>query len=131
MLRIYTASKLGKAAFWREMHAQNPDVYFHARWLKHNTIGTADSPENARRFWIEDVEDVISADYCVVYAEAEEHLRGALFEAGVAVATGVPVIVVGKHPDYGTWQFHPLVNRLDDWVAFNAFVKQELARRCQ
>jgi hypothetical protein len=45
----------------------------------------------------------------LVYAEDGEHLRGALIEAGMAIALGKRVIVVGDHPDFGTWQHHPNV----------------------
>ena len=29
----------------------------------------------------------------------------------MAIAYGVPVIVIGEHPFYGTWQYHPGVTR--------------------
>ncbi|MFA9261732.1 MAG: hypothetical protein ACEQSB_00005, partial [Undibacterium sp.] len=58
-----------------------------------------------------DHEDVSTADCVIVYAEKGEHLRGALVEAGIALALKVPVMVIGDHPDYGTWQYHPGVIR--------------------
>lgn len=45
----------------------------------------------------------------LVYAEEGEHLRGALVEAGMAIALGKTVLVIGDHPDFGTWQHHPKV----------------------
>lgn len=117
MLRVYTASKLGAAQVWHDIQATWPEIYCHARWLKHNKLGTPDSPEMAKSFWIEDEEDVRSADVLVVLGRQGEHLRGALVEAGIAIASGIPVIVVGEHSDYGTWQYHPGVRRvvnLDD-----------------
>lgn len=112
MLRIYFASKLRHAAKWRKLCAESSDFIAHARWLKHNTLGTADTSENAREFWGQDEQDVRDADVVIVYAEAQDHLRGALVEAGIAVASGVPVIVVGDHADYGTWQYHAGVRRV-------------------
>lgn len=111
MIRIYFASKLKHAPRWRTLCAESDQFIAHARWLKHNTLGTEDSPRNARRFWVEDVQDVLTADAVIVYAEGDDHLRGALIEAGAAIASGIRVYVVGKHPDYGTWQYHPSVRR--------------------
>ena len=114
MIRVYTASKLKHARYWRELCETTHHVQFHARWLKHNRIGTPDTPEHASLFWLEDEQDVRDADAVLVYAEGDDHLRGALVEAGMAIAYGVPVIVVGTHPDYGTWQNHPGVIRAKD-----------------
>ncbi len=124
MIRVYTASKLSTAVEWRQMQLAWPHVIFHARWLRHVEIGTPDSPENAVRFWIEDQEDVASADAVLVYAKRGEHLRGALVEAGIAIACGVPVIVVGEHPDYGTWQYHPDVTRVGSFIEAEQLLKQ-------
>lgn len=111
MLRVYTASKLRHAAMWRALCRDTPHIYAHARWLKHNTLGTPDTPEHAAEFWLQDEQDVRDADVVLIYAEPDDHLRGALVEAGIAIACGVPVIVVGNHPDFGTWQYHPGVFR--------------------
>jgi hypothetical protein len=114
MIRVYFASKLTHGAKWRELCARTPEIFAHARWLKHNKIGTEDSSRNAMKFWIEDQQDVSTADVVVVYGEPGEHLRGALVEAGMAIARGVRVLVVGEHADYGTWQWHPGVTRTKD-----------------
>ncbi len=114
MIRVYTASKITTAPMWRELSRKWPHVMFHARWLKHNEIGTPDLKEYAGRFWSEDEQDVKCADAVLVYAAEGEHLRGALVEAGMAIAFKIPVIVVGEHPDYGTWQHHPCVERVKD-----------------
>lgn len=112
MIRVYTASKLTAASMWRELAKEWRDVHFHARWLRHVELGTPDDGDNARMFWVEDEEDVNSADAVLVYGREGEHLKGALVEAGMAIASGIPVIVVGEHADYGTWQYHPGVYRV-------------------
>jgi hypothetical protein len=112
MIRVYTASKITTAPLWRELSKQWPHVMFHARWLKHNEIGTPDLKEYAGRFWQEDEQDVKCADAVLVYAKEGEHLRGALVEGGMAIAFKIPVIVIGEHTDYGTWQYHPCVERV-------------------
>lgn len=114
MIRVYTASKLGQASMWNALQKQWPGVFFHARWLRHVALGTPDSPQNAVRFWVEDEEDVAQADAVLIYATSTEHLRGALVEAGIAIAHRIPVIVLGEHDDYGTWQYHPGVRRAGD-----------------
>lgn len=117
MIRVYTASKLQVAAQWLELDSTWTHVYFHARWLKHQKIGTLDTPEFAKRFWQEDQEDVKNADALLVYGREGDKLRGALVEVGMALAYGVPVIVVGEHSDYGTWQYHAGATRVKDLEA--------------
>lgn len=117
MIRVYTASKLRHAAMWRQLCAETKHVQFHARWLKHNVIGTPDDAVNASEFWLQDEQDVRDADAMLVYAEDGEHLRGALVEAGIAIACGIIVFVVGNHPDFGTWQYHPGVVRVPTLAA--------------
>ncbi len=123
MIRVYTASKLTSAPMWRDLSKKWPHVIFHARWLKHNEIGTPDLKEYAGRFWLEDEQDVKCSDAVLVYAKEGEHLRGALVEAGMAIAYTIPVIVVGEHPDYGTWQHHPCVERVKHIEEAGEFLK--------
>ena len=111
MLRVYPASKLKHGAMWRKLCEDTSGIFLHARWLKHDRIHTPDTSDQAVMFWPQDVQDIKTADVVFVYAEKDDHLRGALVEAGIAIATGVPVVVIGNHPDYGTWQYHPLVVR--------------------
>jgi len=115
MLRIYPATKLSNIdtiRLWQEWYPK--ELFFHARWLRHVEMGTPDIPENAEEFWLEDEEDIKSADAVVVFAKPEQHLRGALVECGIALANDIPLFVIGNHPDYGTWQYHPGVTRVAD-----------------
>lgn len=112
IMKVYPASKLSRAPLWREAERLYPNLFLTARWLRHVEIGTPDSPENARDFWPEDFDDIRSSDAVFVWAEGEEHLRGALVEAGYAIAHSIPVYVIGEHRDYGTWQYHPMVQRV-------------------
>ncbi len=114
MIRVYTASQLKHAAKWRDLCAGNSRVYFHARWLKHISVGTPDTAEFASEFWLQDEQDVKDSDAVLIYAEQGDRLRGALVEAGMAIAYRVPVILAGEHPDFGTWQHHPGVTCVDD-----------------
>ena len=128
MLRVYTASKLTKGEMWRRLHEEWPEVFFHARWLKHNVIGTEDSPRNAKRFWIEDEEDVQHADIILVYAEPDDHLKGALVEVGMGIAYGKRIAVIGEHPDYSTWQYHPRVEHYPTLSSFRSRLALEMEK---
>ena len=114
MIRVYTASKIALAPFWHQFAAECPEVFLCSRWLKHMAIGTADTPENAKHFWQEDFQDVAGCDLLLCYATEGQTLHGALVEVGVALALGKPVMVIGEHPSYGTWQWHPGVIRVPD-----------------
>lgn len=108
---VYGASKLMHSGMWLALRDECPEVVWSARWPD-LTGRVSDSPENAAMFWLHDVADVKRADALILFAAEGHHLRGALVEAGVALALGKPVYVIGEHPDYGTWQFHPLVFRM-------------------
>lgn len=123
MLRIYTASKLRHAKMWRELCDQHDLFIFHARWLKHLKIGTPDNAANAPAFWLQDQQDVKDSDALLVYAEKDDRLSGALVEVGMAIAYGVPVILVGEHEDYGTWRWHPGVHWVPDIPAAIEFAQ--------
>jgi nucleoside 2-deoxyribosyltransferase len=105
-IRVYTASNLSEAPRWRDLVEEWPEVKFVARWpFKH--VGTVpDEPVYAKVFWDHDLEDVASCDVVLVYAEPGQKLRGALVEAGMALALHKRVIVVGDHDDYSTWRYH-------------------------
>jgi len=114
MLKVYFASKINKRDYWKSLCLENDHFIAHARWLKQVGFEQEQTPANMRVAWMQDEEDVMQADVVVVYGEKDEHLRGALVEAGMAIAFRVPVIVVGDHPDFGTWQHHPGVKRAAD-----------------
>lgn len=109
MVKVYTASKLSEAGRWRDLVETWSEVEFVARWpFKH--VGTVPNlPTYAKVFWAHDLEDIQKADVVLVYAEPGHKLKGALVEAGMAIALGKRVIVVGDHEDYSTWQYHSLV----------------------
>lgn len=113
-LRIYTASKLNQGERWRNLREDWLEFDFVARWPTEHLGKIPDTADFASWFWLQDIEDVSRCDVVMLYAEKGEHLRGALVEAGAAIALHKGVIVVGEHPDYGTWQWHPAVRRAKD-----------------
>lgn len=112
MLKVYTAAKLHRGKELKDFFRGSSYVILHARWLKHIEIGTPDNEENAKYFWQEDVEDVLTCDVLLVYAgpQGNDILRGALVEVGVALAANKPVFIVGESESYGTWRWHPKVS---------------------
>lgn len=112
--RVYTASKIDHARLWMDLHILATNVHWTARWPAYVIAGMCDSEENAPAFWLDDESDVTSSSVCLVYSHNDEPLRGALVEAGIALAAGVQVLVVGKAHAYGTWQFHPQVEHAED-----------------
>lgn len=135
-IRVYTASKTNHAAMWLRLRAEWPEVHFTARWPLQVLAGLPETPNFAMQFWQDDLEDVKFADVVLVFAEKYmepgimyvddngqplkeagewEHLRGALVEAGMGIALGKRILVIGDAPDYGSWQHHPLCDKVDNF----------------
>lgn len=115
-LRIYTASKLKEATRWHQLQVTWTEFDFVARWPWEHCGNIPDTPDFANWFWTQDMEDVARCDVVLVYAgAAEDHLRGALVEAGMGLALRKTILVVSEHADYGTWQYHPQVRRVKDF----------------
>lgn len=112
IIRVYTASKISQAPLWKRLQTEWPEIEFTARWVVHHAGHTPDEGYYAQIFWQQDHEDIIKSDALMLYGESGEKLRGGLVEAGMALALGKPVVVVGSHDDYGTWQYHRGVHRV-------------------
>ena len=114
MLRVYPASKTYYAPLFQAYNLKQSKVFFCARWLQHHQHGTPDTSEHAAaQFWQQDEKDVAGSDAVLVYGEPDDVLKGALVEAGMAIAYGVPVILIGEHPAWSTWRWHPEVFHAD------------------
>lgn len=115
MIKVYIASKLKYAKLFRNYRIQwkADKIDLHARWFDqaHIEQNSHASPEDFHIFWLVDEEDVKTSQALIIYGEKDDKLRGALVEAGIAIASGLLVIVIGDCPDFGTWQYHPLVIR--------------------
>lgn len=118
-VRVYTASKLKSASFIREEINLWPEVEVVARWPFSHVDGDEplwpeDCGAHASIFWVHDEEDVRKCDVVLLFGEETDVLRGGLVEAGMGLALGKTVIVVGRNTSYGTWQHHPKVYRVKD-----------------
>ena len=125
MLRVYTAAKVHRGKELEDAFSTATFAFLHARWLKLINLNVEDSAENAKHFWVDDITDAVTADVVLVYAgpTGSDVLRGALVEVGAALAAGVPVLIVGDSPSYGTWQYHPGVMKCGSLT--DAYVKLE------
>ena len=108
MVKVYMASKMGHAEKWRDLYSHHPEIHIVNGWCFLEPF-IEPTPDNARKFWQDDFDDISRCDVLILYAEKDEHLRGGLVEAGIALGLGKIVMVIGEHADYGTWQHHPSV----------------------
>lgn len=116
-MKIYCASKTSHAKMWRRLRAEGIPII--STWIDEAEAGqTADLGE----LWARIHREVVTADRLVIYAEALDFpLKGALIEAGMAMAAGIPVAVViasdvrielPSHRPIGSWVRHPGVTVL-------------------
>lgn len=116
-IKVYFASKLAHAEKWRDLvyveDGWGEIIEMVARW-PHVVALVPDDLEFIKHAWTQNQEDIARADVVVLYALPGENLRGALVEAGMALALGKPVILVGENSDYGTWRNHSGVHSVPD-----------------
>ncbi len=114
-MKVYFASKTHYARNWIAIREGNlwafADII--CRW-PYLIDDVPDTPTYAKTFWQQYHEDVAQADVIVLYAEEGETLKGCLIEAGMGLALGKEVVVVGNHSSYGTWQHHKNVHRVEN-----------------
>jgi nucleoside 2-deoxyribosyltransferase len=123
MRKLYTAGKLYRAPMFRELREKYKDqVTINSRWIDMETFDDKDVHDGIKaRGWIIDHLDVAAADGILVQADSD--LRGALVEAGIALALGKPVLLVEDCHCFGTWQHHPNVRKFPDpHIAIETFL---------
>lgn len=112
--QVYLASKIYHAKSLRKLRLQwlTLGIVVNSRWLDMADLERAATPEQYTMFWLVDEEDVKDCDILIIYGESGDALRGALVEAGIAIALGKLVIAVGDSPSLSNWTHHPLVVRV-------------------
>lgn len=81
--------------------------------MDHLEIDQKPTDKDFSNFWLIDIYDVLRSEFTLVLGMAVDGpLRGALVEAGAAIASGARVICVGDAPCFGTWKHHPLVTHV-------------------
>lgn len=103
-MKIYIASKTKHANKWRKLRAKGHNII--STWIDEAGPGmSADLKDLAIRC----IDEAKSADRLILFAREDDVLKGALVEVGAALASGVPVYVVGYSPSYATaLNQHPL-----------------------
>lgn len=114
---IYVASRVHHAPMWRDLRQSWP---INSTWIDEAGEGeTADLGE----LWARIEAEICQADAVVMYVcQKDFPLKGALIEAGMALAIGKPVIVVADGVELeprsmrplGSWVHHPLVRLVMD-----------------
>jgi hypothetical protein len=118
---VYAASRasvLARGAMWRGLREQGAQIV--SSWIDEDGENeTADFGN----LWSRIENEIRAADRLVLYAEPDDFpLKGALIEAGMALAMGKPVYLIlpGVTLDprnfrpLGSWAAHPLVQRIED-----------------
>lgn len=114
---IYTASKTRHADKWKALRAEGLPVI--ATWIDEAGLGESASLVD---LWLRCVREATSAEFVLLYHEPGDELKGAFVEVGCALASGVPIRVVGGI-DSWSWLHHPLVRRyptIEDAIAAKA-----------
>ena len=101
---VYIASKARHAPQWLALRASGLPVI--STWI--DEAGEGESASLAD-LWSRCVAESASAAALLFYHEPGDEQRDALIEIGAALASGVPVFVVGDPP--GSWVHHALVTR--------------------
>lgn len=109
--RVYFASKIENFAEVLKIREEWPQIYFTARWPFLIAADVPDHKDWAPHFWQDDYDDIWRSDVVLIWAKPEQRLRGALVEAGIGMALGKVILLAGDHPDFGTWQHHPICRR--------------------
>ena len=121
--KVYIASKMQHAEKWRDLYNKS-GLHIVSRWPFLEPF-VEPTKNNALKFWQDDVADIKNCDVLMIYAEENEHLRGALVEVGLALGLGKYVVVIGDHPDFGTWRYHPRVYNLVDLDQAINFIRKK------
>lgn len=116
---IYFASKVIHSDKWRRL--RNAGVPTASTWIDEAGEGqTADYAELSERC----LREIAGAEFLLLYCEPGELLKGALLEAGAALAVGTPVRLVGDCPSLSrVFRKHPLwreFSSVDDAIALRA-----------
>lgn len=118
--KYYVASRASipeRSAMWRRLRSEGLDIT--STWIDEAKEGQT---HDFGDLWTRIIAEISNADALILYAESEDFpLKGALIEAGVAIALGKKVYAVlpGVRLEgrtlrpVGSWLAHPLVKRCD------------------
>lgn len=107
-LRIYGASCLSHANSWQDIFRKWDEFHWTARWpdITQGLPQAAPlSPASYESIWAMDLRDIEDSDVVMLFANLQDNLRGAIFEAGYGYACGKLLLLCGENQGFGTWQF--------------------------
>lgn len=108
-VKCYVASKLAHAPKLLALRADWPRVHFTARWVL--TAALESERGTPAPIWIQNnVDDIARAEVVLVYAEAADELKGAIWEAGVAWTLEKEIWLVGDNRSYSQWKHAPRIH---------------------
>ncbi len=107
--RVYVASKCSHAPMWcrlREEVKESNEIRIISTWLDEAGPGQSKDLEDLA---FRCLKEAATADAVILYCEEGEILKGALLEAGAALANDVPVYCVGFCPSISqAFRKHPM-----------------------
>ena len=110
--RLYLASKLHRAGWWREWKRELSPSMFNivSTWHDNTTVEADEANTTAcEDGWRDNRMQILHAtDHMVVYGSKTDALNGTMIEIGMACAMAIPVHLVGTYP-WGTWTHLPNV----------------------
>lgn len=120
--QVYVASKLSLASEWKTFRQiWEPSFCVNSSWI--DIIGKVpDDPEYAQHFWLLDFFDIRNCNFLIIKGTETIPLKGALVEAGYALANDKTVITIGDHISYKTWQHYPPVQNVADTTAAAQYI---------
>lgn len=112
----YVASRVHHAKIWRELRAEGYRI--NSTWI--DEAGQGETPDMSR-LWSRIAREVASSSRFVLYIEPYDFpLKGALVEAGIALANLIPIMIVAPRVKLdksfrpiGSWMCHHMVHSYD------------------
>lgn len=108
---VYCASKLHRAAFWRDFARANEHrLGVVSSWHNSHTVEEDEANAAAATFgWIKNLVDLRHATALIAWVEADEKPNGTLTEIGAMLSRHKPIYLVGTF-EWGTWRHLPFVS---------------------
>lgn len=105
--KIYVASKTKHAQMWKDYRSLGANII--STWI--DKVRENEPDMDLRDLILRCCNEASQCDFLILYIEPGEILKCALVEAGIALASGKPVIVVGQSEHFVSETFlsHPLV----------------------
>jgi len=128
-MKLYIASKVTHQDHWKELRFEwkKAGIDVCSSWIDTFSLIRDDDPMVCDAAWAQNFHDVEACDVLMIVGEKNPevtgHLRGALVEAGAALALKKPVIAVYDCEDFGTWKYYQRVHHVDSLVTARSLLE--------